>query len=411
MIDGASLVKYAESIGKPFIFVAVNYRVGGFGFLAGKEIFADGASNLGLLDQRMGLEWVADNIASFGGDPNRVTIAGGSAGAMSVLDQMALFGGENKYKGKSLFHGALMVSGNVLPAEPVDSPRAQEVYDGIVEAGGCANETDTLECLRGLDYQAFLNAASVPEDFVAYSGIALSYLPRPDGHVLPDSPDVLVQQGKYAPVPFIVGDQEDEGTIFSLFQPNVTTPEDLISYCHDVLWKGATEDQVTELVDTYNTGAAAIREGSPFRTGDANEASPGFKRRAALIGDAYLTLSRRVFLEVANDVHPEAPSWSYLATYKHDTPILGTYHGSDSQQVFEGTPDNVAARSTRTYFINFIHSLDPNGGLSGENPEWPRWAKARELVNFESDKTTLLADDFRSDSYGVIKKIRGALRL
>ena len=62
--------------GKPIIFVSVNYRVGGFGFLPGAEILADGASNLGLLDQRLGLEWVADNIAAFGGDPSKVTIWG-----------------------------------------------------------------------------------------------------------------------------------------------------------------------------------------------------------------------------------------------------------------------------------------------------------------------------------------------
>lgn len=405
------MVEYGVSIGKPFIFVAVNYRVGGFGFLAGKEILADGASNLGLLDQRLGLEWVADNIASFGGDPEKVTISGGSAGAMSVLDHMALFDADYKYKGKPLFRGAIMGSGNVLPAEPVDSARAQGLYDTVVETGGCANETDTLECLRGLDYQDFLNAVTAPAGFVSYSGIAFSYLPRPDGHILPDSPDILVQQGKYAPIPFIVGDQEDEGTLFGLFAPNVTTREDLIRYCSESFWHSATEEQITELVDTYNTGAAAVREGSPFRTGELNEVFPGFKRRAALIGDTFFTLSRRAFLDVANDVHPEVPSWSYLSSYAHGTPILGTFHGTDMLQVYSGFPDNVAARSTRTYFINFIHSLDPNAGLADEYPEWPRWAKTRELVNFASDKTTILADDFRSDSYNVIKKIRGALRL
>jgi hypothetical protein len=52
----------------------VNYRIGGFGFLPGKKILKDGSANLGLLDQRLGLEWVADNIAAFGGDPAKVTI-------------------------------------------------------------------------------------------------------------------------------------------------------------------------------------------------------------------------------------------------------------------------------------------------------------------------------------------------
>lgn len=66
MYSGSGLVSNGIAMGKPFVFVAVNYRLGGFGFLGGKEILKDGSANLGLLDQRLGLEWVADNIAAFG---------------------------------------------------------------------------------------------------------------------------------------------------------------------------------------------------------------------------------------------------------------------------------------------------------------------------------------------------------
>lgn len=66
MYNGAGLVAEGMSTGKPFIFVAVNYRVGAWGFMPGKDLMDEGNSNAGLLDQRMGLEWVQDNIASFG---------------------------------------------------------------------------------------------------------------------------------------------------------------------------------------------------------------------------------------------------------------------------------------------------------------------------------------------------------
>lgn len=108
MYDGSNVVARSVELGKPVVFAAVNYRVGGFGFLAGKEVLAEGSANLGLLDQRLGMQWVADNIAAFGGDyltnycmfplihtlipfigdPDKVTLWGESAGAISIFDQL-----------------------------------------------------------------------------------------------------------------------------------------------------------------------------------------------------------------------------------------------------------------------------------------------------------------------------------
>ena len=78
--DGTSLIQRSVSMEKDVIYVAVNYRVGGFGFLAGSQLAQEGSTNLGLRDQRLALEWVQENIAAFGGDPTKVTIWGESAG-------------------------------------------------------------------------------------------------------------------------------------------------------------------------------------------------------------------------------------------------------------------------------------------------------------------------------------------
>jgi len=122
--DGTGLITKSLHLGSPIIYVAVNYRVGGFGFLAGSELQADGSTNLGLRDQRLGLEWVAENIAAFGGDPTKVTIWGQSAGSISVFDQTIINGGDNTYNGQPLFRGAIMDSGSLAPAMSVSSPRA-----------------------------------------------------------------------------------------------------------------------------------------------------------------------------------------------------------------------------------------------------------------------------------------------
>ena len=401
MYDGTSLLGTGIDQKQPFIFVAVNYRVAGFGFMPGAELANEGSTNLGLLDQRMGLEWVADNIAAFGGDPDKVTIWGESAGAISVLDQMTLFGGDADYKGKPLFRGAIMNSGSIVPADPVDCPKGQAVYDQVVDRAGCAGSGDTLSCLRDADYETFLAAVNSVPGILGYNSVALSYLPRPDGSVLPDSPDVLATSGRYRAVPMIIGDQEDEGTLFALFQPNITTTDELVGYLSDLFFHSATRDELTALADTYEP---FLTEGSPFRTGVLNEWYPGYKRLAAVLGDLVFTLTRRVFLSASLAANPDVPAWSYLASYNYGTPVMGTFHGSDLLQVFYGQFPNYAMRSFRTYYLNFLHALDPNEGVKesaddGAYPAWPKWGEGKELMWWDGpDGSELLKDDFRDDS-------------
>jgi carboxylesterase type B len=208
--NASVLVPRAKEQGKPFILVAVNYRLAGFGFLGGREILADGAANLGLLDQRMALEWVADNIASFGGDPDAVTIWGESAGAFSVFHQMALYDGDNTYKNRPLFRAGIMNSGSMLPLDSVDGDKPQMIFDQVAEAANCSTHPDKLKCLRNVDYKTFVDAMNTAPNFLGFSSLSLSFPPRPDGKILTASPHVLAQTGKYAAVPVIIGDVEDE---------------------------------------------------------------------------------------------------------------------------------------------------------------------------------------------------------
>ena len=412
MYDGTSLVQHGININKPFIYVIANYRVNGFGFLPGKEVKDDGASNLGLLDQRLALEWVADHIAAFGGDPSKVTIWGESAGAWSIFNQMSLYGGKLKYKDEYLFRGAIMASGGVLPSQPVDSPKAQEAYDRVVHHAGCDGASDTLECLRQVDYTTYLNAVSSSPSMLSYTALGLTYIPRPDGHTLPDSAEVLAAQGKYVPVPVITGNQEDEGTLFALFQSNLTTTAGLADYLQQYYYAGASKSELTELIETYGKGLEAITANSPYGTGLLNEIFPGFKRRASIIGDLFFTLTRRLFLDAVHTGSKVVPSWAYMASYNTGTPILGTFHGADILQVFFGIKDNYAAQSIRTHFINFLCYLDPNGnGGDKQYPFWPQWEDGQKLMRFYSDRSEVAADDFRGDSFEWIKENSGLVRL
>lgn len=311
---------------------------------------------------------------------------------------MALYDGNNTYNGKPLFRAAIMNSGSIVPANPVDTAKGQKVYNKVVAEAGCAAAADTLDCLRSVDYETFLNAAGSNPGIFSYNSVALSYLPRPDGVVLTESPEVLAANGKYAQVPFIIGDQEDEGTLFSLLQANLTTTADLVTYLSTIFFHDATIGQLESLVATYPDDPSA---GSPFNTGILNSVYPQYKRLAALLGDLVFTITRRVFLSITHDVAPSVPSWSYLSSYGYGTPILGTFHASDILQIY-GILPGIPSSTIQKYYISFFNTMDPNEGTTGLL-EWPKWSENGSILQFLVGGTIYTNDDFRSDSYEFVK--------
>ncbi|KAJ4249865.1 hypothetical protein NW762_012208 [Fusarium torreyae] len=395
--DGTQIVNFASSMGKPIIFVAANYRLGAFGFLPGKEVKEAGVGNLGLLDQRQAMKWVADNIREFGGDPDRVTIWGESAGSASVFDQLALYDGDNTYKGKALFRGAIMNSGTIVPLQSIDSSRAQNVFDTLVKQGGCAGAKDKLDCLRKLDYNDFLSAGN----FILNTGNkevpTLPYQPRPDGKTLTTSPDVLAKQGNIAPVPFITGSQEDEGTLFVL-GAKLSNTSDVVRYLKNVYFTDTPRSKVEDLVNLYPDDPSA---GAPFRTGGSNNIYPQFKRAAAIVGDASFSLTRRLLLDDVASVHPSTKTWSYLGIYDHLLPVIGTTHATDILPLFGFTP-GFNQWSMQNYYISFVNDLDPNTSKSPLLPEWPQWSKGKELMQFGALTNTIVKDNYRQSAYKFI---------
>jgi triacylglycerol lipase len=162
----------------------------------------------------------------------------------------------------------------------------------------------------------------------------------------------------------------------------------------------ATREQISDLVATYKDDR---EDGSPFRTGDENNWYPQFKRLAALLGDTSFTLTRRSFLNTAQKSKPDVPSWSYMASYGHNLPFLGTFHGSDVLQFFYGIQNNYASKAMYTYYLSFVYDQDPNS-RAGNYIDWPLWGENRTLMHFFEDHGDLLADDFRQDSWEALTK-------
>jgi para-nitrobenzyl esterase len=190
------------------VVVAPNYRLGAFGFLAHNALRNEGteypsAGNYGLLDQRLALDWVRAHIAAFGGDPNRITIAGQSAGGLSVSLHLVSPGSQG------LFDRAIMQGGFA-------SYRWRTREDGEAQAAafstalGCTDPPQVLTCLREKTREQVLRALPIGAEQFAETG-RTHWSPVIDGLVIPDQPRTLYEIGAFSRVPIIIGSNRDEG--------------------------------------------------------------------------------------------------------------------------------------------------------------------------------------------------------
>lgn len=185
-----SLVEKSVNQGTPVVFVSINYRVLIMGFPSGDEPHNLGIENLGLLDQRLAFAWVQENIAAFGGDPEKVTIMGESAGGTGILQHLVAYGGRDDH----LFRAAIVESGSFydVPCNWNITATREANYQSFLNATGCAD----IACLKTLDIETLFTQALVYfEDF----------LPSIDGDFMTKHPVELFNEGKALNVPLLMG--------------------------------------------------------------------------------------------------------------------------------------------------------------------------------------------------------------
>lgn len=231
MYDGARLA--AQGV----IVVTINYRLGVLGYLAHPDLSAESgqgvSGNYGLLDQVEALRWVQRNIAAFGGDPGNVTIAGESAGALSVMYLMAV------PDARGLFHKAVAQS-----AYMISTPALRETVHGTpsAEASGLdlsrRMEVRGLPRLRAMDAQALTMTAAM-SGFMPLGNV--------DGRVLPAQLVEVFDRGEQAPVPILAG--FNEGEIRSLRFLLPPPPADAATY--EAAIRAAYRDQAEAMLARY----------------------------------------------------------------------------------------------------------------------------------------------------------------
>ncbi|KAF5341436.1 hypothetical protein D9758_014744 [Tetrapyrgos nigripes] len=232
MYDGATIVSRSIKLNEPVIYVSMSYRVTAFGFLASQEVKDAGVGKLGLQDQRRCERYSAGasfsiignidiDIGAFGGDPEKVTIWGESAGAISVALHMLNNGGDTE----GLFRAGFMQSGSPIPVGDITNGQKCTYYDALVDQTGCLGSEDTLQCLREVPYDQLKDAVNNSPNIFSYQSLNLAWLPRADGVFLSDNPQNWFNKARLQRFPSLLfpkGDCDDEGTLFSFSTLNVT---------------------------------------------------------------------------------------------------------------------------------------------------------------------------------------------
>ncbi|OAX36717.1 alpha/beta-hydrolase [Rhizopogon vinicolor AM-OR11-026] len=353
--NGSVIVNKAIDLNVPAIYVSMNYR------------------------KRQAMRWVQKYISAFGGDPTKVTIWGESAGSWSVALHMVTNGGNPE----GLFRAAFMDSGSPIPIG--DITHGQGYYDFIVTQTGCAGSSDTLQCLREVPYDTLKSAIDDTPNIMSYQSLALAWLPRVDGVFLTADPQQLVLQGSVADIPFITGDCDDEGTLFSFSTLNITTDAQLAEYLQTYWFPTAPAATLQQLLVYYPQDPT---QGSPYDTGTANAFSVQFKRIASIQGDAAFQAPRRFFLQQRSG---SQSTWAFLSKRLKSVAVLGSFHSSDLLNVYGG--DDMAS-----YLVRFVTNLDPNG--SG-TLAWPTWTTSSpNLLTFLDGQTPqqITQDTYRADA-------------
>ncbi|KAL0960576.1 hypothetical protein HGRIS_005610 [Hohenbuehelia grisea] len=285
---------------------------------------------------------------------------------------------------EGLFRGAFMQSGSPIPVG--DIAHGQPYYDFLVADTGCSAAADTLACLRTVPYAKLKAAIDKTPGIFSYQSLVLAWLPRTDGLLFSDTPQRLVQQGKVANIPFITGDCDDEGTLFSLSTLNITTSGQLRTYLKTIWLPSGSDSDLDKLLDLYPQD---ITQGAPYNTGILNALSPQSKRIASFQGDAVFQAPRRFFLQQRSG---KQNTWSFLSKRFKLTPFLGSFHASDILNVYTGS-------DMTDYLVRFVANQDPNGktGIS-----WPKYTTAApSLLTFNDDlfnRLSITQDTFRKDA-------------
>ncbi|KXH68004.1 carboxylesterase [Colletotrichum salicis] len=342
------------------------YRLSAFGFLCGSdEAKANGSANNGLRDQPLALHWIQENIASFGGDPNRVTIFGQSAGGLSVGKQIIAYGGRED----GLSHGVIMQSGGMAEKWPYDvkDPAAytEDLYRNLTETTSCSDAASPLECLCTLPVEAISAALNVSITPV-FSGTGLGpWLTQVDGDFLQDGPTASLEKVHFVRVPIMYSTTSDEATVL-LFGGKLDMDEDFRA----LVAAGGPDNSTVSVIERLypNTNGTGLPVGYNPTAEDHQLYGSQWKHGVEFHTDVVETTSRRMTLKAWAAAGMEAYSARVNLLPLSTTPGLGSHHSMDVSFIFDALDEETmsepqfttASKLMGRTWASFVSDLNPN---------------------------------------------------
>lgn len=355
MYDGTRIAN------RGLVVVTVNYRLGIFGWFAHPELSKESplgiSGNYGLLDQIAALKWIKRNISAFGGDPNNVTIAGESSGALNVMSLMASPLARGLFS-RAIAESAYMITMPELKEARYGTPAAED--SGVALAA--ALHASHIPEMRAMEPDALVKTAAAA-GYSAWEAI--------DGHILPHQLVESFDRGEQAPVPLLAGFNSGEIRSLRILAP----PPPATPAAYEFVIRSQYRDLADEFLKLYPS--TNLPESVLATTRDAF-----YGWTALRLVKKQSALKIPSFLYFWDHGYPEAEAASLHAFHASEIPfVFGTFRSTP--QYWPKIPDNEQERKLSDAMVDYWSSFAGTGEPTANGqPSWPKYDSSGAYMTF-----------------------------